>query len=63
MKVITTSARNVMVMALSKLSTSRRCNSCRGTGGVYIDEDLQLQFEVCLKCDGYGFIYGDDDEG
>lgn len=34
-----------------------RCNSCRGSGGVYVDEDLQIQFEVCLKCDGYGVIH------
>lgn len=56
---ITTSAGRVMVMATSRLSTTSRCNDCRGSGGVYIDEDLQIQFEVCLKCDGYGVIYGD----
>lgn len=42
--------------------TTSRCNSCHGSGGVYVDEDMQIQFEVCLKCDGNGVIYGDDDE-
>lgn len=26
-----------------------------------VDDDLQVDFEVCLKCDGYGWINGGDD--
>jgi hypothetical protein len=25
-----------------------------------VNEDYSLDFEVCMKCDGYGYIYGDD---
>lgn len=57
MKATMSRATSVTVMA-----ASRRCNDCRGTGGVYVNEDLQLEFEVCLKCNGYGWIHGGDDE-
>lgn len=49
------------LVAVLVMSTSL-CRDCRGSGGVYIDEDFQVQFECCLKCNGYGMIYGDNDE-
>jgi DnaJ-class molecular chaperone len=40
-----------------------KCNSCHGSGGVVVNEDFSIDFESCMKCDGYGFIYevADDD--
>lgn len=39
-----------------------KCNSCNGSGGMIVNEDFSLDFETCMKCDGYGLIYGDANE-
>jgi DnaJ-class molecular chaperone len=40
----------------------KKCNSCHGHGGMVVNEDFSLDFEVCMNCDGYGFIYEDTNE-
>jgi DnaJ-class molecular chaperone len=35
----------------------RQCNSCHGRGGMTVDENFQIDWECCLECDGYGYIY------
>lgn len=49
-------------ITVTVMGAPNRCNDCRGTGGVIVNEDLQIEFEVCLKCNGYGWIYGGGDE-
>lgn len=39
-----------------------KCNSCSGRGGMIVNDDLSLDFETCMKCDGYGYIYEDTDD-
>lgn len=40
----------------------KACTKCTGRGGMVVDDDLQIDFEVCMECDGYGSIYEESDD-
>jgi DnaJ-class molecular chaperone len=40
----------------------KRCNSCRGGGGVIVNEDMSIDVEVCMRCDGYGWAIEDEND-